>query len=216
LLFAGLLLVAGGLIVGLRAVMISYAASMSFDYSELLDSLYYPVLLSLLLAYVIWVRRMRWWNVVIPLFCIAGMLLSPLMYTYKYFYRIPRVNERYEDLMYPFSTFDDDLADLQPDDRLYISPRMDTEYGFLSEDPNDIVAMYNFYYDARITPANVFMGYTQEAMVRQLTLKDQSLAVLTWADWEYIQQDAAGLAAVEEQYKMLPDPQRRLVLLAHK
>ena len=216
LLFAGLLLAAGGLIVGLRAVMISYAASMSFDYSELLDSLYYPVLLSLLLAYVIWVRRIRWWNVVIPLFCIAAMLLSPLMYTYKYFYRIPRINERYEDLMYPFSTFNDDLADIQPDERLYISPRMDGEYGFLSEDPNDIVAMYNFYYDARITPANVFMGYTQEAMVRQLTLKDQSQAVLTWADWEYIQQDDAGLAAAEEQYNTRLDPQRRLVLLVHK
>ena len=46
LIFAGLLLLSGGLLAGLRAVMIPYAASMSFDYSELLDSLYYPVLLS--------------------------------------------------------------------------------------------------------------------------------------------------------------------------
>jgi hypothetical protein len=214
--FGLLLALAGGLVFGLRALMIPYAASMSFDYGELQDSLYYPVLLSLLLAYVIWVKRINWLNVVLPLFCIAAMLLSPLMYTYKYFYRVPRINERYEDLMYPFSTFNDDLADIQPDDRLYVSPRMDAEYGFLSEDPNDIVAMYNFYYDARITPANVFMGYTQEALVKQLTLKDQTHAILTQADWEYIQQDEEGLVAVEEQYVMLPDPQGRLVLLVHQ
>ena len=216
LIFVGLLIGAGGLIVGLRALMIPYAASMSFDYNALLDSLYYPVLISLLLAYVIWVRRIKWWNVVIPLFCIAAMLLSPLMYTYKYFYRIQHNNERYEDLMYPFNTYTEELADIQPEDRLYVSPRMDADYGFLSEDPNDIVAMYNFYFDARITSSNVFMGYTQEAMVRQLTLKHQSQAVLTWADWEYIQQDEAGLAAVEEQYTTRPDPQRRLMLLEHK
>ena len=115
--------------------------------------------------------------------------------------------------MYPFSTFDEDLADLQPDERLYISPRMDDEYGFLSEDPNDIVAMYNFLLRPRAShPPTFSWGYTQEIMVRQLTLKDQSQAVLTWADWEYIQQDAAGLAAVEEQYTTRLDPQRRLVL----
>jgi hypothetical protein len=213
--FGLLLALAGGLLFGLRSLLLDYAAFMSFDYAELLDSLYYPVILSLLLGSVIWAKRFKWFSVVLPLFCIAAMLLSPLLYTYKYFYRYPKINERYADLMYPFRTFQEELA-LQPDDRLYISPRMDLDYGMLSDDPNDIVAMYNFYYDARVSTANVFMGYTRDALFKQLTIKEQSHALLTQADWEWLQASADDFAVIEGMYEMIPDPQGRLVLLVHK
>jgi 4-amino-4-deoxy-L-arabinose transferase and related glycosyltransferases of PMT family len=213
--FGLLLAAAGGLAFALRAVLLAYAASTSFDFSRLLDSLYYPVILSILLSSVIWIKKFHWASAVIPLFCIAAMLVSPLMHNYKYIVRVPKLNERYATIMYPFRTFPEDLA-LGADDRLYVSPRLDREYGMLSDDPNDVVAMYNFYFDARISADNVFMGFTPESMFKQLTAKKQSLALLTQSDWELLQADSAQLAAVKEMYKVKLDLQRRVVLLVRK
>ena len=95
-------------------------------------------------------------------------------------------------------------------------PRLDKDYGMLSDDPNDVVAMYNFYYDARISADNVFMGYTPDSLFRQLTAKKQTRALLTQADWELLQTDPAQLAAVKELYKVKLDLQRRVVLLVRK
>ena len=86
----------------------------------------------------------------------------------------------------------------------------------LSDDPNDVVAMYNFYYDARISADNVFMGFTPERVFKQLTAKKQSLALLTQSDWELLQADPAQLSTVKELYKVKLDLQRRVVLLVRK
>jgi hypothetical protein len=143
------------------------------------------------------------------------MLVSPLMHNYKYFVRIQKLNERYDSIMYPFRTFPDKLS-LGADDRLYVSPRTNEEYGMLSHDPNDVVGMYNFYFDARITPDNVFMGYTPQNMFSQLTDKKQTLALLTASDWNLLQSDPDELAAIKADYLVKLDMQRRLVLLTHK
>jgi 4-amino-4-deoxy-L-arabinose transferase-like glycosyltransferase len=212
----GLLLAAsGGLAFALRAMLLNFASSMSFDFSQALDSLYYPVILSILLASVVWIKKFNWAGAVIPLFCIAAMLVSPLMHNYKYIVRVQKLNERYATIMYPFRAFPDNLA-LAAGDRLYVSPRLDKEYGMLSDDPNDVVAMYNFYYDARISADNVFMGYTPDSLFKQLTAKKQTRALLTQADWELLQTDPAQLAAVKELYKVKLDLQRRVVLLVRK
>jgi len=213
--FGLLLAAAGGLVFILRAILLDYAASMSFDSASLLDSLYYPVLLSILLAALFWIKRFSWFSAILPLFCIAAMLLSPLMHNYKYFVQYPKINERYEDLMYPFWTFPDDM-DISPDDRLFVSPRLDQEYAMLSDDPNDVVAMYNFYFDARISAKNVFVGFTQDYLFRQLTGKRQSHALLTWSDWELLQADPEELETIEEMYAVKRDLQRRIVLLVRK
>ena len=74
--FALLMAGAGGLIWVMRSVLMSYADTMYLEYTRILDSLYYPVLLTILLGCVIWVRRWRWFSAALPLFCIAAMLFS--------------------------------------------------------------------------------------------------------------------------------------------
>ena len=108
-LFGLLLAAAAALILILRSVLMTYSASFNFDFSRFLDSIYYPILLSLLLAGAFWTKKYHWAGSVIPLFCIAAMLFSPLTYSYKYFFRFPKVQERYDQLFYPFETFKEEL-----------------------------------------------------------------------------------------------------------
>lgn len=213
--FGVLLAVSGGLILLLRSLLMDYAASMYFEYARLLDSLYYPVLLSILLGALIWIKRFEWYSAVLPLFCIGAMLLSPLLHTYKYFVRYPDNNERYAEIMYPYMEFSDELV-LGEEDKLYVSTRLDQDLSMLSEDPNDIVGMYNFFFDARISADNIFMGYSVETMPGQLATKKLSYALLTREDWDWMMGTSEDAESVEDLYEMKTDSQEQIVLLVHK
>jgi hypothetical protein len=215
LVFGLLLAAAGGLVLVMRKVLMDYAASMYFDYSRILDSLYYPALLSILLALAIWVKRYKWFSAVLPLFCIAAMIFSPLLYTYKYFVRYPKINDRYAELTYPLEEFDQDLT-IDADDRLYVSTRLDQDLDMLSEDPNDIVGMYNFYFDRRITASNVFMGYSRKTMAKQLATKNISHALMTSEDWDWLLANTEDMETVESLFDVKMDDQEKIVLLVEK
>ncbi len=198
-----------------RAGLLRYAAMMHFDYLSILESLYYPVVLSMLLALVIWVKRFEWFSAPLVLFCIGAMLLSPLMYTAKYFFQYPKITERYSQLMHPFGTFKGYLS-LKDDEKLYVSANLDRELDMLSDDPNDIVGMYNFYFDERISAANIFMGYSRATLYKDLTTRNFRRALLTQADWEWLGETAGDLSLVESMYGIRADERGLFLLLTRQ
>ena len=173
---------AGALMLVLRVILMDYAASMRFDFARLLDSIYYPVLLSLLLASLAWVKRFHWAASIVPLFCISAMLFSPLLYTHKYFVRLPKIQERYDQLMEPFEEFSSQM-DVEGEQVLLVSAALDRELEMLSDDPNDITGMYNFYFDRRMTENNVIMGYSRALVKKFLIEKDITMALVSADDW---------------------------------
>lgn len=184
----GLLAVASVLLLlAVRAWLKRVSFLLHFDFSRFLDSLYYPFLLSILLAAVIWVKKYNWAQAFLPLFCIAALLFSPLVYTHKYFFRIPKVRARYNEMMQPFSDFSSELA-LTEDERMYVSADLKRELDILSEDPNDITGMYNFYFDERISEKNVYMGYQRANLAADLLKKDFKFSVITDADWKSLEE----------------------------
>lgn len=215
LVFALLLAGAGGLILIMRSVLMSYADTMYFEYTRILNSLYYPVMLTILLGSLIWVKRWKWFSVVLPLFCIAAMLFSPLLYSFKYFYTHPKINQRYAELMAPFEAFGEDI-ELSEEDRIYISQSLDKDFDILSNDPNDIVGMYNFYFDERITGDNVWMGYGRKYMYKLLTTKNVSHGLLTAEDWVWLKENADDFENLTDLYVEQSDSEERFVLLTRK
>jgi len=187
----GLLTVASALsLLVVRSWLMRVSFLLHFDFSRFLDSLYYPFLLSVLLAAVIWIEKYKWAQAFFPLLCIAALLFSPLLYTHKYFFRIPKVQARYDEMMQPFSEFSSGLT-LAGDERMYISTDLKRSLDILSEDPNDITSMYNFYFDARISDKNVYMGYKQINLAADLLKKDFEFAVITDADWNSLEENMA-------------------------
>lgn len=210
--FALLALASAALMLWLRSYMMAAAASLNFDFGRFLDSLYYPALLSILLGALIWSRRFHWAASIIPLFCIAAMLLSPLTYSYKYFFRFPKVQERYDKLMAPFEEFRDEL-DVQGADILLVSAGLDRQLEMLSDDPNDIIGMYNFFFDRRINEENVLMGYTRASAGKFLAEKNIAFTLLTAEDWQVLSCDAEIKSAYNAR---LSSPDGEFVLLTGK
>lgn len=199
---------AGALMLVLRAVMMDYAASMRFDFARLLDSIYYPVLLSLLLASLVWVKRFHWAVSIVPLFCIAAMLFSPLLYTHKYFVRLPKIQERYDQMMAPFEEFSSQM-DVEGGQVLLVSAALDRELEMLSDDPNDITGMYNFYFDRRLTENNVIIGYNNALVKRFLLEKDITKALVTADEWDRLSVSTEIL----ERYASFPSKEGSFYLL---
>ena len=132
----------------------------------------------------IWTKKFHWAGSIIPLFCIAAMLLSPLLYTYKYFFVYPKVQERYDQLFYPFETFKDELK-VESTEKMLVSADVNRSLDMLSDDPNDITGMANFFFDWRIARENVIIGYTRPAHgCRLLARKSIDYALISGEDWK--------------------------------
>ena len=213
--FLALLAASFGLVLLLRSVLMDYSASLHFDFGRFLDSIYYPVVLSILLVATIWMQRYDWAGIVLPLFCLMALLLSPLLYTQKYFFRFPMVRERYQTLFYPFKTFKEELA-IGEGDVIYISADLARSQEMLSDDPNDITGMYNFYFDSRISDRSVFLGYSQEAMPQALSEREFNYALLSESDIKLIMEGDVPEETrkeIEDRYRFVADPEEKVYLL---
>lgn len=181
--FGLLLAVSAALILVIRSGLMCVSALLYFDFGRFLDSLYYPVLLSTLLAAIIWMKKYNWIQAILPIFCIAALLFSPLLYTHKYYFRYPQVRDRYDEIFLPYAAFGGEL-EIDEGDRLYVSSDLKRGLSMLSDDPNDIVGMYNFYFDARISDKNIYLGYQRGRMVDDLIEKEFKFALISAADWD--------------------------------
>jgi len=72
--------------------------------------------------------------------------------------------------------------ELTDNDQLYVSADLKKSQDMLSKDPNDIVGMYNFFFDARISRENVYLGYSQKNLGSDLINRDFSYALLSEND----------------------------------
>ena len=179
--FIGSLVLSAALTMLMRSLWLETANNYSFEYVRMLDAVYYPILISILLATLIWEKRVGWNRTIVQLFCIGALLFSPVLNNYKYFVTFPKLKERYEITFYPFETFGSKL-EITDNDQLYVSADLKKSQDMLSKDPNDIVGMYNFFFDARINRENVYLGYNQKTLGSDLINQDFSFALLSGND----------------------------------
>ena len=179
--FIGSVVLSAVFILIMRSFWLEIARKYSFEYTRLLDAVYYPILISILLAALIWEKRTGWKHTIVQLFCIGALLFSPLLMNYKYFVTFPKIKEHYETVFYPFEIFKNKL-EIAGDDWLYVSADLKTSQDMLSKDPNDITGMYNFFFDARISRENVFLGYGQKELSADLMNREFSHALLSEDD----------------------------------
>ena len=181
ILFIGSLILSAALAIFMRSFWLETAKKYSFDYVRMLDAVYYPILISILLVALIWEKKAGWNRTIVQIFCIGALLFSPLLNNYKYFMTFPKIKERYEMVFYPFEIFKSKL-EIMENDQLYVSADLKKSQDMLSKDPNDITGMYNFFFDARISRENVYLGYNQKNLGSDLIDKDFSFALLSEND----------------------------------
>jgi len=196
----------------MRSLWMGVAQKYSADYYRLLEAIYQPILLSILLAVMLWEKRTGWQWTIVQVFCIASLLFTPLANNYKYTVTYPKVQDRFDKIFYPLNVFQNQL-EIGENDRIYIST--DIKYGLdmLSDDPNDISGMVNFYFDERISPENVFIGYERKRLGSDLVEKNLSHALLSANDIEQLKTSALWDSITEKFGHLYRDERETVYLL---
>ena len=178
----------------------------------MLEGVYFPIILSVLLGVIIWEKGTGWKRTLVHLFCIGTLLFTPISYNIKYFALYSKVQERYDLIFYPFIKFGEAI-DIQQGDKIYISTDLKRREEMLADDPNDITGMYNFFYDARIEQKNVHIGYDRKKVAADLRDKNFAYALLSGYDVEQLAINASWDAIRSQYSQTLSDGDGRVFLL---
>jgi hypothetical protein len=183
----------------MRQVWIDTARAYTFDHYRLLEAVYFPIVLSILFASLIWEKAPDWLKIPVQIFCIGTLLFTPLSYNVKYFIQYPQVRERFDEVFYPLEVFQPNFT-LDETDTVYISTDFKNGLDMLSTDPNDISGMINFYYDEKFNRENIFVGYDRKKVAADLINRSFDFALLTAGDLSSLENSTAW-QKISEQYQ---------------
>ncbi len=92
---------------------------------------------------------------------------------------------------------------------MLISADLDRSLLMLSDDPNDITGMANFFFDWRIGRENVTIGYSRRAMLTLLAGKNYDFALISGEDWKAL----SSKPEIEKKFNATSDASGQVVLL---
>jgi len=206
------------LVVIMRQVDMAYVQSIDWNYGKFLDSIYFPILLSLILLVIILMEKQNLLTFGIILFFMASWLLPAVSYNYKYIYVEPTTNEKFQIKYYPFLAFEDGIP-IGSDVKIYSTATIfirtsEDETHMLSDNPYDILGMYNVLFDTRTVRDNLTLTYFQKDIPEQILADRYDFAFLSIDDWEYLEEQYPEvLTKLEQNYTVQYDKDQILVFL---
>ena len=206
------------LVVIMRQVDMAYVESIDWNYGKFLDSIYFPILLSLVLVVIILVEKQNLLTFGIVLFFMVSWLLPAASYNYKYIYVEPTTNEKFQIKYYPFLEYQDDIP-ISSDVKMYSTATIfnrtsEDETHMFSDNPYDILGMYNVLFNARTTRDNLTLTYLQEDIPTQILADSYDFAILSIDDWQYLEEQYPQvLSELEQNYTTQFDENQILVFL---
>ena len=206
------------LVVIMRQAGMAYATSIDWTYGKFIERIYFPILLSLVLGLVIVVEKRSLLTFGIIFFFMASWLLPALSYNYKYIYIEPITNEKFQIKYYPFLEFQDDIL-ISKDVKMYTTATIfnntqEDEDHMFSNNPYDILGMYNVLFNMRTTRDNLTISYFQEDIPEQIVAESYDFIILSTDDWQYLNdQHPEILSILEQNYTVQMDEKQILVFL---
>jgi len=206
------------LVVVMRQFGMQYVELVDWTYGKFLESIYFPILLSLLLGLVVLVEKQNLLTFGIVLFCLISWILPQISYNYKYIYVEPTTQTKYEIKYYPFLEFQDDIL-ASNEVKMFTTVTIfentvENENHMFSDNPYDILGMYNLLYDLRTERENLTLAYQQEDIPEQILANHYDFIILATDDWEYLENGFPEvLAELEQNYSTQFDKDQILVFL---
>ena len=210
------LLLAGiALIVFLHQTFMAWTISIDWEYGRFVDSIFQPILLCLLLGFILFVRKMNWLNIIFPVICIFGLLLAPLMINQKYIFRNPFTTKIFNQDYAPFITYRDQIH-YSAGMKMYFSMSIPTEAKALSNNRDELSAMFNIYFNGRTSRPNFILGLQSNKIAEEITAEKFDYVLMSNADWELVSADFYREKEIQQMYMIYPDPAGQVILLVKK
>lgn len=185
-----IVLVALLLVMVMRQFGMAYVGQIDWTYGKFLESIYFPILLSILLGLMILVEKQNLLTFGIILFVLVSWILPQVSHNYKYIYVEPTTNAKFQIKYYPFLEFQDDIV-ASNDVKMYTTATIfkntvENEDHMFSDNPYDILGMYNLLYDLRTQRDNLTLSYQQQDIPEQIQADQYDFIILSIDDWQYL------------------------------
>ncbi|NMC29851.1 MAG: hypothetical protein GYA45_07255 [Pelolinea sp.] len=206
------------LVVVMRQFGMRYVTDIDWTYGKYLESIYFPILLSVLLGLVILAEKQNLLTFGIILFFLVSWVLPKLSYNYKYIYVEPTTNAKFQIKYYPFLEFQQDIA-VREDVKMYttatiFSNTVENEDHMFSDNPYDILGMYDVLFNMRTERDNLTLSYKQEDIPEQILAERYDFMILSTDDWQYLQDNYPEvIAELSKNYTSRFDEGQILVFL---
>jgi len=182
------------------------------NYEDFVFIVIFPIVLSILLAVIFFFNRYSTRTVLIPLLCILGMTFQPTFQNLKNLFVSRPVKQQFENKYYPLSAFAGQIH-FSDSMKMYVSTDIPPRLGMLSLNVDEMLSMFNVYYDANAVRQNFIYSKSSHPIFTDIIQQNFDYVLLTAQDWAQIEATPAGLAKVKNTYQVLQEPTGRLILL---
>jgi len=210
--FWGLLILGFGLLWVMRNSFIAWTDRINWDYARFLDSIFYPVVLSLLLGLILFLRKFKWLSGAIAVVCILALMLAPLTHNQKYIFRTSSTGKIFNQVYYPFITYQAQIHYL-PGMQMFFSANVSSENEMLSDNRDELKALFNAYFDGRTNGDNFMIEWEREKIPEEISNQRYDYALLNQADWEMVEESPGLKESIQDMYQVFADPSEQVVLL---
>ena len=185
------------------------------NYADFVFIVIYPIVLSILLVVILLFSRYSTRTVLIPLLCVLGLIFQPTYANLQSLFVVRPVEQQFVNNYYPFSTFAGQIHFAVPM-KMYVSTDITPRLGMLSLNVDELLSMFNVYFDASAVRRNFVYSKTSQPIYAAITGQNFDYVLLTAQDWAQIGTNSTGLVKVENTYQVFQEPTHRLVLLKPK
>jgi len=199
----------------MRNAFIAWTNSIRWDYARFLDSIFYPLVLSVLLGLIFTVRKFKWLSSAIVVICILALTLAPLIRTQKYIFRTSFTGEIFEQVYQPFITYRSQIHYF-PGMQMYFSANVSSETGTLSDNRDELKAMFNAFFDGRANGDNFIIQWDRTYIPDDINHQRYDYVLLNQADWDIVERNLYRFEKFRSTYDVFTDPDDPVVLLVGK
>lgn len=185
------------------------------NYEDFVFIVVFPIVLSIFLAVIFFFNRYSTRTVLIPLMCILGLTFQPTFQNLKDLFVVRPVEQEFENKYYPLSAFAGQIH-FSGSMKMYVSTDIPTRLGMLSLNVDELLSMFNVYFDANAVRQNFVYSKSSHQISADIIQQNFNYVLLTAQDWVQIEANPDGLAEVKNAYQVLQEPTDRLILLKPK
>ncbi|RPI88079.1 MAG: hypothetical protein EHM41_02670 [Chloroflexi bacterium] len=171
-----------------------------------------PISLIGLLAAVYILRQGTHFQTIFSVIFLIVLLIYPVLLNVKSIVlKQPNV-ERAEERFYPFSSFAS-LIYYEDDMKFFVSTNIHAEHDMLSENKDELLSMFNVYFDKDSKRYNFVYDDRTEKLTREILSKDFDYILLTKRDWNDLSQTSNQQLVFVSGYQLHTEESDRIVLL---
>ncbi len=190
------------LAVGIRMLLRLIVPTRGLDLGSVVTLMYYPILITILLASLFLFKENLLWQVVNALILLS-LMVSPVASNLRSMFIFRENQAQFNEVILPFVEFEDQL-DFDQSTRFYMTYDVFDQHELkIGKNVDELVALFNVYFDASVTRANFTYVEAPTDIPGDLLSGDYDYALVTMDDWIAMQEPEDKLDQVKAVYEVV-------------